>query len=488
MSVKPVAPAFVLVGRKAEQEELTHALESGRPELIALYGRRRVGKTYLIRTIFAKQLCFELTGIRDASQAHQLREFARRMEEITKYKHQTPTDWAEAFRELTKYLRKQLRFRIRKVVFFDELPWLASRRSGFLSAFDHFWNSWASQQSSLIVVICGSAASWMISKVLHHKGGLHNRVTRSMALQPFRLHDAEVFLRARGIELDRKQIIETYMAVGGIPYYLDYVRKGRSAGQNIDAMCFAPNAPLRDEFDQLFAALFEHPDRHLQVIHALAKKQSGLTRQEIVRASDLPTGGSMSTILSELEASGFICRTVPFERARRDTLYRLIDEFTLFYLRWLRANRNRTDSEGQWMHTRSTPAWHAWSGYAFENICLRHVPQIKKALGISGLKTEHSSWRHHPDTPAKAGAQIDLVIDRRDGVINLCEMKFSDSEFIIDKKYAGELLNKRDTFRSVTGTRKTLFLTLITAHGVKPGTWKADLVQNELVAGALFEP
>jgi AAA+ ATPase superfamily predicted ATPase len=486
MSSKPSPSGFFLVGRKVEQDELVHALESGRPELIALYGRRRVGKTFLIRTVFAKQLCFEQAGIRDASQSRQLLEFARRMETLTKYKHKTPTDWSEAFQELTKYLENQLLLGKRKVVFFDELPWLASRRSGFLTAFDHFWNSWGSQQPSLIVVICGSAASWMIRKVLHHKGGLHNRITRSMALQPFRLHDTEIFLRARGIHLDRRQIIEIYMAVGGIPYYLDYVRKGRSAAQNIDAICFAPNAPLRDEFVQLFAALFEHHERHLQVINALAKRQSGLTRQEIVRASDLPTGGSMSTILAELEASGFVYRSVPFGRTKRETLYRLLDEFTLFHLRWMDAKHNRTGSESQWMHVRSTPAWHAWSGYAFENICLRHVAEIRKALGISGVRTEHSSWRHHA-ADAPAGAQIDLVIDRRDGAINLCEMKFSDAEFIIDKKYAEELRNKQAIFRSVTGTHKTLFLTLVTSQGVKPGVWKAEIVQNEVTGDALFE-
>lgn len=477
----------ILVGRKPEQLELSHALASGKPELIAIYGRRRVGKTYLIRSFFAQQLCFELTGVRDAPPASQLAMFAHGLETVTRFKHRTPANWFEAFQELTRYLEGRVRNKSRKVVFLDELPWLASRRSGFLPAFEHFWNSWASKQSDLIVVICGSAASWMIAKVLHQKGGLHNRVTLSLALQPFRLGETEDFLKARGVQLDRQQIVELYMAVGGVPYYLDHVRKGRSAAQNIDAMFFSRNASLRDEFDKLFAALFEHHERHVELIRAMARKASGLTRQELVRMSRFPSGGNISNILSELETSGFIHRTIPFGRTTRDSLYRLVDELTLFHLRWLEKSRDRSDGDGQSTRIRSTPAWHAWSGYAFENVCSRHVPQIKKALGIAGVRTETSSWRYQSTKAKESGAQIDLVIDRRDGVINLCEMKFLDNELIIDKKYAAELHNKLEVFRRITATRKALFLTLVTMNGVKNSERKAALVQNEVTAGAFFE-
>ncbi len=479
--------ASPLVGRKAEQDELTHALASGRPELIAVYGRRRVGKTFLIRSFFARELCFELTGLRDSPQAQQLAAFARSLEAVTGYAIEAPQTWFEAFQALIKYLEGALRNRGRKVVFLDELPWLATRRSRFLAAFEHFWNSWASRQDGLIVVICGSAASWMIAKVLHQRGGLHNRVTRSLPLYPFRLHETEAFLRSRGLDLDRRQLIELTMALGGIPYYLDQVRRGRSAAQNIDAILFAPNAPLGDEFEKLYASLFERHERHVKVIRALARKQGGLTRQDIVKMSRLPSGGTMTTTLTELEASGFICRMRPFGRAMRDSLYRLVDEFSLFHLRWLEGKRDRSDGEGQWMRIHGTPGWQAWSGYGFENLCLRHLPQIKKALGISGVQTESSAWRHSARNREETGAQIDLLIDRRDGVINLCEMKFCDGEFVIDRKYARELLAKRETFRRATGTRKAIFLTLVTTHGVKPNGSKAEIVQNEITADALFE-
>jgi uncharacterized protein len=471
----------VLIGRQREREELTLARDSGNPELIAIYGRRRVGKTYLVRTFFVSELCLEVVGAREMTLAQQLRNFSDALSKVTGYRLQTPESWPVAFQELIRYLEEQLK-QGRKVVFFDELPWLAGPRSGFLPAFEHFWNSWGSRQNNLAVVVCGSAASWMIAKVLHQKGGLHNRVTKTLAIQPFQLHETEEYLRARGIQLDRKQLMELTMAIGGIPYYLNYVRKGRSAAQNIDALFFAKGAALRDEFDKLFAALFEHYERHLRVIRALARKQSGLLRDEIVSATGLESGGNVTTILTELEASGFICRLVPLGRESREPIFRLVDELTLFHLRW-----GAGEGDGRWPRLRGTPSWAAWSGYAFENLCLKHVLQIKRALGISGIQADPSSWRHRAKTPDESGAQIDLLIDRRDGVINVCEMKFSENEFIIDKKYAAELRTKMEVFRRVSKTRKSLFLTLVTSFGIKANSYSEELVQNSITADALFE-
>jgi uncharacterized protein len=475
-----------LAGRNAERAELQDALTSGRPELIAVHGRRRVGKTYLIRTVFADQICFELTGMRDAPLKMQLANFTRVMQRQVSYPLASPSSWVDAFEMLRRFIGDKFTKSGRKVVFLDELPWLASPRSGFLSALDHFWNSFGSRQRDLILVICGSAASWMIVNVLHHKGGLHNRVTRSLALKPFNLHETEAFLHGRGINLNRDQILELYMAVGGIPYYLDHVRKGRSAAQNIDALFFASNAPLRDEFKQLYASLFDHHERHLKVIHALAKRRSGMTRQELRANTGLPSGGRLTTVLSELESTGFILRTVPFGRTVRDALFRLIDEFTLFHLRWQSSRGTAQDGHVWWLHRRSTPAGRAWSGYAFENACLSHVRQIKHALGISGVLTEHSSWQHRSRDATDRGAQIDLLIDRPDGVVNLCEVKHSDAPFVIDKKYSLWLRERSDLFRRVTGTHKSLFITFVTTHGVAPGSQVSGLVANDVRADALF--
>jgi hypothetical protein len=481
----PAAHTF-LAGRKLERAELHDAFASDRPELIAVHGRRRVGKTYLIRAVFAEHLCFELTGMCDAPLRVQLANFTRAIASLASYPLATPPSWVDAFEMLKRFLTEELAKGDRKVVFLDELPWLASPRSGFLSALDHFWNSFGSRQRNLILVICGSAASWMIVNVLHHKGGLHNRVTRTLALKPFNLQETEAFLRGRGVTLDRHQILELFMAVGGIPYYLDYVRKGRSAAQNIDAMFFVQNAPLRDEFNQLYAALFQHHERHVKVIHALAKKRAGMTRQELRASTGLPTGGRLTTTLSELESTGFILRTVPFGKTMRDSLYRLIDAFTLFHLRWVPSRGAAQNGASWWLHRRSTPPGVAWSGYAFENVCLSHVMQIKQALGISGILTEHSSWQHRSSDRTHSGAQIDLIIDRPDGVVNLCEMKYSDASFIIDKRYAKTLRERSEVFRRVTGTHKSLFITFVTVHGVSSGAYASELVANEVRADALF--
>lgn len=276
------------------------------------------------------------------------------------------------------------------------------------------------------------------------------------------------------------------MAAGGIPYYLDYVRKGRSAAQNIDAMFFARNAPLRDELEQLYASLFNHHEGHLKIVHALASKRSGMTRQELSAGTGLTTGGQLTTVLAELETAGFVLRTAPFGKTMRDAFYRLVDAFTLFHLRWVSPRALSQDGGAWWLHQRSTGAGMQWRGYAFENVCLTHVAQIKQALGISGILTEHSSWQYRPSRRTDSGAQVDLVIDRPDGVVNLCEMKHSDTPFVIDKKYAQRLRDRLDIFRRVTGTRKALFITFVTVHGVAPGSHASGLVANDVRADALF--
>lgn len=475
-----------IVGRQSEQAELGHARDSGRPELIAVYGRRRIGKTFLVRRFFETELCFELTGMREAKASDQLQNFALALAKTTGYRHDAPRHWPEAFQWLIRALEGPKRRSRRQIVFLDELPWLASRRSGFLPAFEHFWNAWGSRQDHLIVVICGSAASWMIAKVIRDKGGLHNRVTRMLSLQPFRLQEIEEFLQSRSIALTRPQILELAMATGGVPYYLDYVRKGRSAAQCIDALFFAANSPLRDEFNNLYAALFEHHERHVKVIRVLARKASGLTRQEIAKALNWPSGGNLSTVLGELELSGFVGRVPAWGRVVREPVYRLIDELTLFHLRWVEGKRDGLDGQEQWLRVHGTPAWQAWSGYAFESLCLKHVPQIKQALGISGVQTTQSDWRYRARDKEDQGAQIDLLIDRRDGVINACEMKFSQTPFIIDKRYAVQLRTKLETFKLVTGTRKAIFLTFVTSDRLARNEYAAQLVQSEVTGDALF--
>lgn len=475
----------LLVGRESEKSELRKSLESSEAELVAVYGRRRVGKTFLVREFFRQRLAFELTGVHDAPLAEQLRNFSFALGRAMRsdIPLATPPTWQDAFQQLIVCL-EALSKSTKHVVFFDEVPWLASRRSRFMSAFEHFWNAWASRQPHLIVVVCGSAASWMIGKLVRQRGGLHNRVTRRIRLEPFTLAESKEYLRSRRVHLTPYQIAEIYMAMGGIPHYLKEVVPGQSAAQNIDRICFAQTGLLQNEFRQLYASLFENSERHMQVIRTLARNRQGMTRNKLLSEARISTGGAATMLCDELIESGFVMRVLPFGKGKKDALYRLADEYSLFYLRWI--EKNRSSGNDIWLKKQRSPAWRAWSGYSFESLCLRHVSQLKRALGIEGIETEESSWYHRATDESSKGAQIDLLIDRQDHCINLCEMKFSESEFLIDRKYAGELSFKRDLFRRISRTRKTTFLTMVTTFGVKDNKYSRDLVDNSVKIEALF--
>lgn len=475
----------LLIGRAREQEELQHALDTAEPQLIAVYGRRRVGKTHLVRTFFGSRIMFELVGTARTSSSQQLKNFSLALYSRMGYAIGVPASWSDAFQLLQQYLESKLAAGDKQVVFLDELPWLASRRSGFLEAFAYFWNSWGTRQNNLIVVICGSAASWMIRKVVQDKGGLHNRVTLRLLVLPFTLKEAEAFLARKAPGMNRRLILELYMALGGIPYYLGYVRAGRSAAQNIQAIVFDKAAPLAEEFASLYASLFDDHEKHVAVIRALKERKSGLSGPEITARTRIAKGGGLTRTLEELELAGFVRRMPSFTRHKRGGNYQLTDPFTLFHLTWVEGHDRPLDAD-RWVALHSTPAWHAWSGYAFEMTCLQHVRQIKQSLGIAGISSESTSWRHDSTGPHDSGAQIDLLIDRRDQVINLCEIKFTNEPFTVSAGYAKELLNKQSVFRKKTRTRKAILITLISAQGLQANSHSQGLISNTVTADALF--
>lgn len=469
-----------IAGRHDERLILKEALTSNKAELIAIYGRRRIGKTFLIRTFYQKELRFELSGSQNAAMDTQLTNFATMLGHYMAIgiPPRTPTSWSEAFSMLARYL-EQLPGKGKKVVFFDELPWLDSMHSGFLSAFDYFWNSWCSRRSDIVVVICGSAASWMIQKIIFNKGGLHNRITRRIKLLPFTLSETEVFLRNKEIKLDRYQIVLLYLVMGGVPHYLDQIRPGKSATQNIDDLCFSAQGALRDEFEKLYSSLYHNAQAHIEVVRALGAQRKGLTRTEIVTATKLTSGGYLSGILHELEESGFIASYLPLNKKTKDAVFRLTDEYSLFYLKFI--EKRRSAGSGTWALLSSKSTWQAWSGYAFETLCLKHVNKIKMALQIGSVYTEESAWYDKTE-----GAQVDLVIDRADRCVNLCEMKFSENPFTVTPRYAKDLKHKSLAYKSAMKTRKTIFTTLVTTFGVKPNEHSAQYVDNEVTMEDLF--
>lgn len=474
------------IGREAEIQVFLEALASPNPELVAVFGRRRVGKTFLIRHVYGQQTVFEFSGIKSTAATRQLERFGLALAKsfgLEQPPKKLPS-WLHAFHQLSELLEKRPPSAQKQVVFLDEFPWMDSPRSGFLAAFDHFWNGWATKQSNLVVVICGSAASWMIQNIVRNKGGLHNRLTRRIRLIPFNLKETEQFLQSQGIVLRRYQILQLFMMTGGIPHYLKEVRRGESIEQTIDRLFFAPDGLLREEFDNLYPALFDQPERHLAVVRALAERPAGLTRNQLIEVCPFDSGGSTTKMLEELLESGFVQQYLPFGKASKDAVFKLCDEYTIFYLRFI--ENSKATGPGTWMNKSQSPAYRIWCGFAFENICLKHVAQIKHGLGISGVYTEQSVWRSDRKT-SDPGAQIDLLLDRADHCINLIEIKFSTSEFVLDKKYAAELETKKQVFADRTGTRKSLFLTLLTCYGVKKNEYFFQTVQRELTMETLFE-
>ncbi len=466
-----------LVGRLKEAKILKEATNSRKSEFIAIYGRRRVGKTFLIREVFKNEFSFYLTGIANVNMQQQLTQFYARITLHFPDQNEllAPENWFDAFNLLIRLLEKQKDDQ-KKIIFLDELPWLDTHKSNFIPALEHFWNSWASARKDIILIVCGSAASWMINNLLRNRGGLHNRVTERIKLEPFNLAETALFFKNKNINFDQYQIVLCYMVFGGIPYYLERITLGSSAMQNINTLCFERNAPFRLEYEDLYASLFKHAEKHQAIITALSTKNKGLTRKKIIKLTGLSNGGGLTRILTELEESSFIRSYRNFGKNKKEKLFQLVDLYSLFYLNFIK--HSSPDDENFWINATESPVFRSWSGYAFEMVCLHHVAQIKKVLGISSVQTSVYSWQSEV-------AQIDLIIDRKDQVINLCEMKFSITPYSITKKYGESLRQKIDEFRQATETNKAIFLTMITTYGVAKNKYNY-LVQNNLKMEELF--
>ena len=467
-----------LIGRKSEISILSKALKSNRPELIVVYGRRRVGKTFLIRKVYKNDIQFEFSGIYKVPLKKQLNNFHLTLSaKNTNFKK--PSDWIEAFHQLSQYI-DTLTSKKKKVVFIDEFPWLDTRKSSFLPAFDNFWNSYASKRDDLVVVICGSAASYMIKNIIKSKGGLHNRLTEKIQLVPFNLYETEQLLKHNKVKLSRYDILQIYMAMGGIPYYLEKISPGESVAQALDRLCFNKNGFLRSEFNNVFASLFNQHDNHEAIIRTLASVRKGLTRTEMLTKSKIESGGTLTKTLLELEESGFIEKYVPYQ-GTKDSIYRLTDEYSMFYIKYI--ENAKSSNSGVWIKMHGQQSYKIWSGFSFETICIKHVGQIKEGLKISGINTVHGSWI---EKYTQNSAQIDLLIDRDDNVINLCEIKFYNTEYTIDKKYAKEIAKKVNAFSSGTKTKKSVFVTFITSYGLITNQYSSQYVQSELTMDHLF--
>lgn len=465
-----------IIGREKEKAILERIINSNKAEFLAVYGRRRVGKTFLVKEFFEDELIFQTAGLANESMKRQIKSFYEDLLEWGLPRQSSrPKDWIEAF-SMLRALIKQSSTK-RKVILLDELPWMDTPRSGFLSALEHFWNSWASGRHDIVTVVCGSSTSWMMDKLINNHGGLHNRLTCQLFLEPFTLGESEQFLEWKGFHLSRYDVAVGYMVFGGTPYYLDMLDARMSLAQNIDELLFRPNGLLTREFSNLYAALFHHSEDYIKVVEALSKKKTGMSRNEIIAATALPTGNGLTTILKNLEWCGFIRKYQNYKASRSDSiLYQLTDFFTLFHFRFL------GEKKSNWNALQGTPGFRAWAGLTFELLALSHIKQIKHKLGISGVNSTEYAWRL---IDSEQGAQIDLVIDRSDNTINLCEMKFSIGVFSIDKSYEMNLRNKLMRFIACSSRHKSVQLTFVTTFGVEHNA-HSSIVNNEVILDDLF--
>jgi uncharacterized protein len=471
---------MTIIGRDFEKKKLTEIVESNQPAFVAIYGRRRVGKTYLVKEFFDNQFAFYATGLANSNTKTQLSNFTFFLGQSFGKEFKTPKNWLEAFNLLQIELSKTTGNR---VIFIDELPWLDTKKSDFLTGLEFFWNGWASAQKGLKLFVCGSAASWMINELIRNKGGLYNRVTHRIKIEPFLLRETEVFLQAKDVYFDRYQILNIYMVMGGIPYYLDQIKKGQSATQNIEKIAFEETGLLKDEFKFIFSSLFNSAEKHEQLLRKIYELGTRATRENLVQQFKLVSGSALSTKLSELEESGFLKSYTPFGVNKTKKIYAISDYYTLFYLKFI---ENAGSYEvGNWVNRLNDSSVNAWSGLAFEQICWDHIRNVKRALGIEGIYSETSTWYKTGNKETK-GAQIDLIIDRKDRVINLFEIKYSINAFEITKAYDLNLRNKIGTFKEATKTKKAVFLTMITTFGIVQNEYAKSIVQNELTMDDLF--
>ena len=466
-----------IIGRSKEIGLFNEYIDSPRSEFIAVYGRRRVGKTFLVKSLFKEKFAFYVTAMANMNMQGQLRVFNNTLAKFFGQKYNAKS-WLEAFDDLAMSLENLPEGP--KIIFIDELPWFDTSRSNFVSALEYFWNSWASNRDDVKLIVCGSATSWILSKLINNHGGLHNRITLQIHLAPFTLAECKEYFTVQKFPFVERDIALCYMIFGGIPFYLSLLRQDMSLAQNVDNLFFSANAELANEFENLYQALFKNSKTHVSVVSALATKGKGLTREELLKYTSSASCGNFTTVLNELEICGFIRRYTPYGKQKKSELFQLVDFYTLFYFKFIKGNRQH--NETFWSSMQNSPAFANWCGYAFEKLCLVHFEQLKTALKISGMNSAPCSFTCEDDS---GNVQIDLLLDRADNVINVCEMKFTREPFVIDKNYAENLEHKLSAFRKITKTKKTLMLTLVSSSGLKMNGY-SGMVQNLITLENLF--
>jgi len=474
----------MIIGRKKELERMNEAYESEYSEFVAVYGRRRVGKTFLVREAFGEKFTFQHTGLANSNMRKQLSAWKSSLKEFGMEKTTIPGDWLEAFDMLKDIIRNSNEKK--KVVFIDEMPWLDTKRSDFVSALEHFWNGWASARKDVLLIICGSATSWIINKIIKNHGGLHNRVTCRIHLKQFSLCECRQYAESLKLGMTNRQILECYMVMGGVPFYWSQLNRKYSLAQNIDRIFFDEDAVLINEFSELYSSLFREPETYIKVVTTLGTKRIGLTRDELISEGHIIDNGKLSQVLEDLEYCGFIRKYNQFGQKLRGAIYQLTDFYTLFYFKYI-LNNEHGDPQF-WTKNIGTQMHSVWCGLAFERICLMHISQLKKAIGISAVQCSESAWysdKNRRDGSDIRGAQIDLLIDRNDDIVDICEMKYYSDEVSLTEDDEAKLQNRVNRLREESETEKAVQVILVTTKGLRRNAF-SDIIQNVVTMEDLF--
>ena len=459
-----------IYGRDKQIQIFQELLNNKKPAFMAIYGRRRIGKTYLVTEFFKEQKCnfFHLTGVKKAKSSIQLENFKYALEATYKKSEAASfTNWNQAFVSLSKEIKKSKK---KTVLFFDEVPWLTGGKSDFLLALDHFWNHYLSSDPNVICIVCGSSASWIIKKIIKGRYGFHHRLTHKIHLHPFDLYETEGFLKLSGLDFGRQQIIELYFAIGGVAKYLTLLKPNLSVVENIQEIIFSKEGLLYDEFEDLYSAIFNKHENYVEIVKLLGQHHYGMTRDEIKKALGVSSGGSLTKWLEDLETADFITAISSYKKNRKEKIYLLTDEFSRFYLTWFAKGRRMPNE--YWLQQKRTAKYKTWAGLAFEVLCVKHIDIIKSKLGITGIQTTESFYKNE-------NCQIDLLIEREDRCINICEMKYSISLDLNEVKK--ELNFKKESFNKATNNKKQLLATLITNDDIKLTGQQREVIQKVVV-------
>lgn len=472
-----------MIGRKKELALLNSLCEEEKSKLVVVHGRRRIGKTFLVDYMFQTHrkdcLFFKFTGSADQNSSVQKDYFVEAIYEWFKVEPSKPIEkWHEVFIFLKRTIEAEIKEKNHQgkvIVFIDEVAWIDKHnKAGFLSAFGHFYNTYIEKNNNLIVILCGSNASWIKNKILKDTSGpLYHRVDVEIPLYPFDLQETKEYLiKEKRFDIDDKSVVDIYMILGGVAKYLSYLDSKLSIAQNINKLFFSLHAPLYSEYEALFKSLFyDKSSNHRKIMDLLISKQSGFEMMEIEKLLKEIKSSTLRVNIEELIDTGFIKPIARYAHASRNTKYIACDPLCNFFIKWVQPlSKNDIASLIDYFETKSTSHdYIIWQGFAFEMVMISNIELYLKARGLSSGVKSIGYWDYTTQSEDESGAQIDILIEYIGNTYDIVECKYYNDEFIIDKAYAKNIQNKKEMFikYGIKNKKFDLKVVMLTTYGTK---------------------